>query len=195
MERILLFIKHHLSALWRIIDRFNGLLFNFIFSARLNKVLPGVFSDVPQDGFTYRRLNSADLNTLYDLISSQPSSDLKFFNPHGFDHKSLAAHLKKPSFLMMGAFKEGKMVGYFFLRFFVNRRCFVGRLIDRQFRGMNIGTKMNFIMYETAWRMKFRCLSTISKHNMAVMKAHARNRQMRILRDLPNDYLLVEFVK
>jgi len=195
MERILLFIKHNLIALWRIIDRFNGLLFNFIFSARLNKVLPGVFSDAPQDGFTYRRLNSADLNTLYDLISSQPSSDLKFFNPHGFDHKSLAAHLKKPSFLMMGAFKEEKMVGYFFLRFFVNRRCFVGRLIDRQFRGMNIGTKMNFIMYETAWRMKFRCLSTISKHNMAVMKAHARNRQMRILRDLPNDYLLVEFVK
>ena len=54
---------------------------------------------------------------------------------------------------------------------------------------------MNFIMYETAWRMGFRCLSTISRNNIAVMRAHAKNPTMVVLKELSNDYLLVEFVR
>ncbi len=96
---------------------------------------------------------------------------------------------------MMGAFNQDKIVGYFFLRFFPNKQCFVGRLIDKEYRGQGIGTVMNNIMYETAWRMKFRCLSTISKNNIAVIRAHAKNPNMNVIKELQNDYLLVEFVR
>ncbi len=54
---------------------------------------------------------------------------------------------------------------------------------------------MNFIMYETAWRMGFRCLSTISRNNAAVMRAHSGNRSMRILKELNDGYMLVEFIQ
>jgi len=85
-------------------------------------------------------------------------------------------------------------VGYFFLRFFANRKCFVGRIIDREYRGMGIGNGMNRIMYRTAWNMGFRCLSTMSKNNSAVMKAHQKNSSMLVLKELQNDYILVEFI-
>ncbi len=96
---------------------------------------------------------------------------------------------------MMGVFQDNLLVGYFFLRFFFNRKCFVGRLIDKDFRGKGIGGEMNRIMYETAWRMKFRCLSTISQDNTSVMRAHSKNETMKVLKHLKNNYMLVEFVK
>jgi hypothetical protein len=96
---------------------------------------------------------------------------------------------------MMGSFDGNKMTGYFFLRFFANKKCFVGRLIDKDYRGRGIGPVMNNIMYETAWRMSFHCLSTISRNNKAVMRAHAKNRTMIVLKELQNDYLLVEFIR
>jgi len=54
---------------------------------------------------------------------------------------------------------------------------------------------MNNIMYNTAWRSGFRCLSTISKNNKLVMRSHANNKALKVLKTLPNDYLLVEFVR
>jgi hypothetical protein len=96
---------------------------------------------------------------------------------------------------MMGVFEKDKLVGYFFLRCFWNRKCFVGRLIDYNYRGKGIGWIMNNIMYNVAWDSGFRCLSTISRNNKAVMTAHSRNPAMIILKELQNDYMLVEFVR
>lgn len=157
-------------------------------------VLPGVFREFSKPPFLYRQLNLEDSDSLYSLISSQHDKDLEYFRPHGFDPDSLKKQFEKSSFLMMGVFDKEDLVGYFFLRFFANGTCFVGRLIDKQFRGMGIGSIMNDIMYNTAWRMDFRCMSTISQNNAAVMKAHDKNPSMIILKKLQNDYMLVEFV-
>ena len=53
---------------------------------------------------------------------------------------------------------------------------------------------MNRVMYHTAWKMGFRCYSTISKHNMAVNAAHRKNSSMVVRKELANDFILVEFV-
>jgi hypothetical protein len=195
MERILLFIKHHFSFLWEIIEWVNRLFFSSFFNTKLNRILPGVFYDYPDSQFAFRRLTENDIESLHSMITEQDSSDLKYFHPHGFDLKSLHHQLNNSSFLMMGAFNGEKMAGYFFLRFFANKKCFVGRLIDKQFRGKGIGLTMNKIMYETAWRMGFRCLSTISRNNTRVMRAHAKNPAMVVLKELRDNYLLVEFLK
>lgn len=194
MEKLLLFIKHRLGFLWKIIEAVNNSLFGLIYGSQLKKTLPGVFADFSQGPFQYRELTGADAGRLFHLIGDQPESDLDYFRPHGFDQESIARQTKKVSFLMMGVFSDDTMVGYFFLRFFANRKCFVGRLIDKEYRGKGIGAVMNNIMYETAWRMNFRCLSTISRNNDAVMRAHSGNRHMIILKELNNDYLLVEFL-
>jgi hypothetical protein len=194
MEGFLIFIKHHFSFLWKIIEWGNGLLFSIFYKSKLEKVLPGVFREFAEPPFTFRKLGLSDAGTLHNLIHSQNESDLKYFKPHGFDIETIRKQFNNHSFLMMGVFEQQKIAGYFFLRFFANKKCFVGRLIDTEYRGKGIGLIMNKIMYETSWRMGFRCLSTISKNNLAVMRAHAKNRRMIILKDLANEYLLVEFV-
>ncbi len=195
MERFLLFIKHNVRFLWRIIEWGNGILFSLLYRSRLEKVLSGVFEEVTESRYNFRKLAQADINGLHLLLNSQDEGDLDYFKPHRFDIKSLERQLKIPSFLMMGAFDGEKMAGYFFLRFFANKKCFVGRLTDKDYRGKGIGRTMNRIMYETAWRMGFRCLSTISRNNTLVMKAHAENRNMVVLKELAGDYMLVEFVR
>ena len=194
MEQILLFIKHNLGFIWIIIERVNDLLFYLLYHKRLDRVTREVFKEIQHHSVVFRRISIAESASLYELIRNQPASDLTYFKPHSFEFKSIVRQTRKPSFLMMGAFINDSLVGYFFLRLFVNRKCFVGRLIDKNYRGHGIGVTMNRIMYEIAWRMKFRCLSTISRNNHAVIKAHSGNRYMSVLKELKDDYLLVEFL-
>jgi len=195
MERILLFIKHNLTWLWNVIESLNGIIFSRMYFPRMNYILGDVLNEAKLSGFVFRKLIFSDLFSLNKMISNQNINDLKYFQPHDFDMPSLIKQYKNPAFLMLGTFDGERLVGYFFLRFFINKKCFVGRFIDKEYRGKGIGQTMNYIMYETAWRMGFRCLSTISKNNEMVMKAHAKNPYLMILKKLDNDYLLVEFVK
>ena len=194
IERGLIYIKHNLRFVWWLIERINALIFDIIYKARMERVLPGVFKEFTKPPFILRKLDYNDSVSLFELIEKQNELDLEYFKPHDLDYESIKKQFRKKAFLMMGVFDEQKLVGYFFLRFFANRRCFVGRLIDKEYRGRGIGLVMNNIMYETAWRMGFRCLSTISQDNHSIMRAHAGNRNMRVLKELRNNYLLVEFV-
>jgi hypothetical protein len=195
MERILIFIKHHFDFLWEVIEWGNGLLFSLFYKARLKNPLLEVFKEFTLPPFSFRRLEASDTELLYGLIKSQKASDLEYFRPHEFDLSSIKKQFLNHSFLMMGAFEQDRLAGYFFLRFFFNKKCFVGRLIDKPYRGHGVGLVMNNIMYETAWRMGFRCLSTISRNNTSVMQAHSKNPNIIVLKELQNGYLLVEFVR
>jgi len=195
MENVLIFIKHHFAFLWRIIECGNGWIFSLFYKSKLEKVLPAVLKELNENEYSFRRLKPSDAEALYKMINMQTLYDLDYFHPHRFDLISIKSQFENHSFLMMGAFEDDIIVGYFFLRFFINRKCFVGRLIDKNYRGRGIGEVMNKIMYETAWGMKFHCMSTISRRNKAIMKAHSKNQSMIIRKELQNDYLLVEFVQ
>jgi hypothetical protein len=195
MEKYFLFIKHNILPIWRIIEWGNGVLFSFLYGRKFEKTIKEVFSDNLAYNLIYRKLELSDAESLFNLIKRQDKRDLVFFHPHEFDLRSIRKQFQNKAFLMMGVFDEGGMVGYFFLRFFTNKKCFVGRLIDRSHRGLGIGQIMNHIMYEIGWRMNFRCFSTISRNNTAVIRAHAKNPNIKILKELSNNYLLVEFIR
>ena len=195
MEKLLIYIKHHLSFIWQIIESVNSALFYPLYNETLERVLAEVLSANFESHCFCRKLQKEDSGLLFKFINDQKKSDLDYFKPHKFDLKSIQKQFAKRSFLMMGAFDNERLVGYFFLRFFVTRKCFVGRIIDCEYRGRGVGIIMNRIMYETAWKLDFRCLSTISRNNKSVIKAHARNEYVKIIKELQNDYLLVEFLK
>ncbi|WP_430809862.1 MULTISPECIES: GNAT family N-acetyltransferase [unclassified Carboxylicivirga] len=195
MERLLIYVKHKFPFLWNVIDWFNNHLFSAFFKSIFNQALENALTNINPGELSCRELRRVDLHQLYCLINSQDVSDLKYFKPHGFDMKSLEKQFSKSAFLMMGVFDKNTLVGYFFLRLFINKKCFVGRLTDRNYRGKGLGKIMNKVMYELAWQMNFRCLSTISQNNKAVMQAHSKNSSMKVLKKLSNDYLLVEFVQ
>ena len=195
MTRLLLFIKHRLPFLWRGVDWLNAVLFRLLHGDRLDSAAQRCFGEFTLDGYRFRALTAADLDGLADLLARQKPDRLDYFKPHGFDRASLERVARNPSFLMFGVFSGELLVGYFFLRCFWNRKCFVGRLIDEPYERKGIGRVMNQILYNTAWRSKFRCLTTVSKNNALVMRSHANNPTFRVLKQLPNDYLFVEFVE
>lgn len=193
LVRLLIYIKHHFKFIWQAIEWLNAVLFKLFNGHRFNQGLISVINQYSLPGFTFRQLKETDLTELHNLISSQAPARLAYFKPHGFDLISLRQAFRNQAFIMMGAFEGQKLVGYFFLRCFCNRKCFVGRLIDEPYEGRGIGRVMNSIMYNTGWKAGFRVLSTISRNNKWVMKSHANNSTMVILKELDNDFLFVEF--
>lgn len=195
MEAVLVYIKHHIKWVWKVIEFVNAKLVILFYRKDLNEIDDKLKDRSGIEPYLYRRLLPSDVESLHSLINTQSKEDLKYFNPHGFDLTSLKKQFKNDSLIMMGVFDKEHLVGYFFLRFFFTRKCFVGRIIDHSYRGKGIGRVMNQLMYKISWDMNFRCLSTISRHNQLVMRAHSNNTNLVIRKELRNDYLLVEFLQ
>jgi hypothetical protein len=194
LTRILLYIKHNLRFIWKIIEAINGSLFKLVYKKKMDNLTRKTLADHSLEDTEFRLINSDDIPALADFFIRQRNADLEYFKPHGFDRDALTSVLANDAFIMMGAFKGEKIVGYFFLRCFLNQKCFVGRIVDYKYQGTGIGRIMNDIMYNIAWGSGFRCLSTISTKNSAVMTAHSKNKTMVVLKTLDNNYLLVEFI-
>ena len=194
IARILLFIKHRIPWLWIGIDWLNARLYAILHEETMAENGYRAFDRFKLAGFEFRPLVGADLYDLKALLERQKSERLEYFRPHGFDYASLHEMYANSAFLMFGVFSEQRMIGYFFLRCFWNRKCFVGRLIDAPFEGKGTGRVMNQIMYNTAWWSGFRCFTSISRNNQWIMRAHSKNPHARFVAELANDYQLVEFL-
>jgi GNAT superfamily N-acetyltransferase len=146
------------------------------------------------DSVMYRLIVQSDLPSLQQFLEKQNPVQVKYFNPHSFDLVTLRKIHKNPSFIMMGAFRDELIVGYFFLRCFFTRKCFIGRLVDEDYQRQGIARKMSDIMYHTAWNCGFKCMTTMSRNNQAIINLHDREGNTRILKNLPDNYLLVEIL-
>ena len=62
-------------------------------------------------------------------------------------------------------------------------------------QGKGIGKMMGNILYNIAWFSGFRIFSTISINNVASFNSHKANNYLNIIRELSNNYYLVEFIK
>lgn len=191
----LIYVKDHFPLVWNLVEFMNGKIFDFLYSDKITAINIRFLDELKLTPYLFRKLEHEDLTQIPTLINNTEPEKKKYFEPHRFDMLNLERVFKNPSFIMMGVFLNTSLVGYFFLRCFVNKKCFVGRLVDKDHRGKGIGKAMNQIMYNTAWASEFRCFATISKNNELVMKAHAKNDRMVIRKELANEHLLVEFVE
>ncbi len=194
MYKILLKVKHQYPGLWSTIAYLNGIYFGLRYGKQLHQNAVARAALHSNNAIAFRILEYQDLSALECLLLGQNEDQLEFFKPHRFDLKTLKTHWRDPSFLMMGAFLDDTLVGYFFLRCFVNKNCFIGRLVESHHQRKGIAKGMSEVMYHTAWSMGFKCLTTISKHNHAIFKLHEHERNTIVLRELPNDYLLVQIL-
>jgi hypothetical protein len=195
VTKLLLFIKHKIPILWHVIEWLNALLFALLYRKLLRRESERCFQEFTLDGYIFRSLNDGDLDALFDLLHRQADGRLHYFTPHKFNRMGLQRASRNSAFLMFGVFDYKELVGYFFLRCFWNRKCFVGRLIDEPHERKGIGRIMNRILYNTAWRSGFRCYTTVSKDNAMVIRSHNRNPAAHQIKELPNDYLLIEFTR
>lgn len=195
MLSVFLYIKHHFGFIWKAIEYLNGFVFGLLYKNNIEEVLNEFIAKSHHPRYVYHRIRKEQIEKLEDFFKRQNHAHFRFFNPHEFDINTLKRLYNNPSFLMMGVSEGNKIIGYFFLRCFINKKCFIGRMVDHAYHKQGIATGMNEIMYETAWQNGFRCLTTISKQNQAIINLHKRESNTVILKELPSDYLLVEMKK
>jgi hypothetical protein len=186
-------IKSSCPWIWNVIEWGNGLLIRAFYGKRIDKAV--VRNVVEVDGYDYRRLTKIDAVSLSEFISRQPEGFDKFFKPHSFDEKTFRRLLRNGSYVFVGAYDGDTLAAYSFMRLFVNKSAFRGYIVDSNYQGKGISKQMGMIMTNFADEIGFRSFATISKANVASLKSQKAGAEVRVVRELQDDYLYVEIVK
>ena len=194
MVKLLVYIKHHLSFIWTFIEWCNSILFNLLYGKKLRKVLPGLLGEASSDTYTYKLLAKEDMPSLATFFANQPQEAYTFFNPHKLDEKSLIKKNKDKAFVMIGAYNDGLLVGYCFLRCFFNKQAFRGKIVDVQNQGRGIAKQMGVLTTNICIVLGLRLYATISKKNVKSMASSKAVNDVRIVKELEDDYLYVEYL-
>ena len=145
--------------------------------------------------YNYRFLIQSEIPRLHDFFNKQNQEQFSYFKPHDFDNSSLHRLFNNPSFLLFGVFDKDEIIGYFFLRCFINKQCFTGRIVDERYQGQGIAKKMGKILHHIAWTSNFRVFGTASNENIKSLKSYQAINNYRIIKELDNNYIYFEYLK
>lgn len=191
MVSLLIWLKHHLNFIWAIIEKTNSVLFNILWGRKIQSFIYPEFSE----GVCFKSISShEEIIQLVDFFSKQPKDAFTYFKPHGFDEKSLMKKLNDPSFMMIGCFKNNELAGYCFLRFFFNKKAFRGKIVGVKFQGQGLAKMMGIVTTQICQMMSFRLFATISRDNVRSLASSKAVNEIRIVKELPDNYLYVEYL-
>lgn len=191
----LIWVKHHCRWLWAIIEKINNFLLVVLWHRRISVVRHRLTTPQPFVGGIIRLLNKDDTDLLVEFLKQVTKEELLFFSPHGFDRNSIKFVLSSPGYLPIGFFVGDRMAGYFLMRLLCTRKAFIGRYLSSEFRMKGLGGKMGMVLYDIGRDLNFDVYSTISKDNLSSLKSHEAMGRMVIVKDMPNNYVLVKFNK
>lgn len=191
MEKILLYIKHNLKPLWKVIERCNEFALKIMYHKQLIELQNQYRNPIEtNNGFHYRLITRDDVDKLYGLLSGLDEDHVKFFNPHGFTCDDLKQVLQSKHLLTFGYFYKKEQVGYFFLRLFAGKKAFLGYVVAPLYSGRGIGKDMVRVLCGIAGRLGWDAYATISERNIASLKLH----NYKVVKKLPNDYVLLKYI-
>ena len=196
MIRILLFIKHHFSFLWSIAEWCNGLVFSLIYKNKLSGTANRICEEYSKNDLLFCCLNQSDIAPLAAFFQEQPEETYRYFKPHAFDEKTLAKLWSNPAFFQFVVKNQNNQIaGYFLIRFFVNRKAFVGFLVGEVFQGRGIAKQMCRIALKICWESNFRTFATVSRDNTKAIAAYRSINDFTIHKELPDNYIYIEYTK
>lgn len=137
----------------------------------------------------------ADVNDacrLSEFFARQPEESFKWFRPHAFDEKTMRKLLERKSYIIYVLEEEGEIVGYAFLRCFMNGKCFLGKMVDVNHQGKGVCTKLCEVGMNIAQKTGFRMFESINKDNIGSMKASQKACDVIVVEELDNGDLLIE---
>ncbi len=133
-----------------------------------------------------------DAGRLADFFAYQPEESFRWFRPHGFDEKTLRKLLERKSYVIYVLEEEGEIIGYAFLRCFMNGKCFLGKMVDVNHQGKGVCTKLCEVGMNIAQKTGFRMFESINKENIGSMKASQKACDVIVVEELDNGDLLIE---
>lgn len=185
-------LRDKFGFLWNIIEWINALFFALTHRAALKKI-PEILRECSET-FTLRLAEPADAAPLATFFAEQPEEAFKFFKPHEFDENTLSKIIRNKAFLTFLVLDGEKIVGYFFLRCFVNGKSFRGKIVDYRYRGKGIAKLQGLVATKVASALGVRVFGTISPENYASLASSKAVNETRILKTLDNGYYYIEYL-
>ena len=185
-------LRDKFGFLWNIIEWCNAFVFALMHKSALKKI-PAILKKCSGQ-FTLRLAAPADAAPLAKFFSEQPEDAFKFFKPHAFDEKTLSKIIRNKAFLTFLVLDDEKIVGYFFLRCFVNGKCFKGYIVDNSYMGRGIAKLEGLAMNKINEVLGLRMFGSISPKNPASMAVAKAVNDVKILSTLDNGDYYIEFL-
>lgn len=184
------FIKSKLHFLWIFISYLNSILFCIFYPGikiKIRKYLTeySINKFIDESGYKLKTLDYSDIEILLSFLQKNENKSI-FFQPFQFSKKKLKFILSSNSFINFGIFHGKKLIGYFFLRLFINKKSFLGLLIDYDYRGKGISKIILKILYDFSKLIDFNLYSTIWKENINSYYAHQKFFNMELVFENPN---------
>ena len=187
------FIKDKCRFLWDAVEWGNSFLFSLQHKNTL-KEIPHLLQNISNDVFTIRVTENSDAIKLESFFSVQPKSAFEFFKPHDFDRETIQKIIKNKAFLTFVVTVNDEIVGYFFLRSFINGKCFRGKIVDKDWQGRGIAKLMGIAMTKVAESLNLRMFGSISPNNYASLASAKASNDIKVYKTLENGYLYIEFL-
>lgn len=183
-------IKERCGFLWDMVEWLNATLFVCLHHKKL-KEIPSIL-EKSSTSFIIRETTIMDVKPLVKFFDEQPMDAYKFFKPHGFDEKSVEKVIRNKAFLTYVVMDGSIIVGYFFLRSFINGKCFRGRMVDYRQQGKGLGKLMSTTMGNIASHLGLRMFCSISPENYASLSSAKSTNDIKIVKTLENGYYYIE---
>lgn len=185
-------LRDRFGFIWNLVECGNALVFALTHKAALKKI-PAILQEC-SGMYTLRVAELADATALATFFAEQPEEAFKFFKPHAFDEKTLSKIIRNRAFLTFLVLDGEKIVGYFFLRCFVNGKSFKGYMVADAYRGRGIAKLEGIAMNKVNEALGLRMFGSISPENSASMAAAKSVNEVKILKTLENGDFYVEFL-
>ena len=187
-------LKYHYPTLWDIVESLNGCVLGKAYSIRLKKVKELVLSYAIGQDFSLKYANLQDNNDIVVFLKSLSEAERAFFNPFSFSLRSIKHVVSCGTYqvYLVRNNQNNELIGLFFLRFFLNRQCFLGFVVKNEYRGRGIGKKMIDAMVRGVQGSGFTLMSTVCAENKASLRAHLAGGQFEIIETLPTNEIVLK---
>lgn len=183
-------IKERCVFLWDMVEWGNAELFALLYKSKLKEI--PVILEKCSTHFIIRETSLMDVKPLVKFFSEQTSEAYTYFKPHGFDETSVEKVIKNKAFLTYVVMDGNMVVGYFFLRSFINGKCFRGRMVSQSMQGKGIGKLISTAMGKIANHLVLRMFCSISPENYASLHSAKSTNDIKIIKTLENGYYYIE---
>lgn len=177
-------IQNKMPLLWEVVEGLNAAFCGIKIGKRLQ------LQDCLTGGVRIADVN--DAGRLADFFARQSEESFKWFRPHGFDEKTLRKLLERKSYVIYVWEEEGEIIGYAFLRCFMNGKCFLGKMVDVNHQGKGVCTKLCEVGMSIAQKTGFRMFESINKDNIGSMKASQKACDVIVVEELEGGDVLIE---
>lgn len=183
-------IKDKFGFLWDAIEWGNAEAFALMHQ-RAMKGLPELLEEC-SGRYSLRLASQEDVSRMKAFFDAQPKEAFRFFQPHDFDEKGIRKVVLNKSFLTFLAMEGEEIVGYFFMRSFVNGKTFKGYMVGIDHRGMGVAKEMGVAMNRVAKELGLRMFKSIAPENPASMAVTKKVNDIKIIKTLDNGDMLIE---